>query len=118
MARQSVTSVARSTTHSAHASLGHVCHKTHFPYCPRPKKENRNAEAEEDKESLKLRITKGFAERLEELFMLTSVVTAAATTVPSNICRAVITVMMPNGKQGKAIVSPDSASSVTIATEE
>ena len=96
----------------------HVCHKTYLPYYPRTKKENRKAETEEDNDSLKLMITQGLAERLNELLMLTSVVTATTTKVRSNICRAVITVVMPNGKKGEAVVSPDSVSSVTIAKQE
>ena len=50
--------------------------------------------------------------------MMTAVAYNATIAVPSDICRAIIMVVLPNGTKREAAVSPDSVSSVTIAKEE
>jgi len=110
-----------------------TCGKTHFPFCPRPppgapklchvcKKphaknkpwckrksndESHQTEVDAGDDGLRLKISQAIAERINELFMM--------TTVLSDICRATITFVMPNGKDEEIAVSPDSVSSVTIA---
>jgi hypothetical protein len=92
----------------------HVCKKVHFPYCKRPKAENRSMDAIPDKESLKVHITEAIAQRINELFMMVATVAG----LPSNICRAVVTVVTNRGKTADIVVSPDSVSSVSVAKAE
>ena len=90
----------------------HVCKKKHFLDFSRRKKESGLMDAQ-DEESLKVRITNNIVERLQELFMMTSMI----TNIPSDICRAMLQIVSVSGTLVDITVSPDSASNVSNAEE-
>jgi len=90
----------------------HVCKKTHFPYCPRPKKETHSTD--QGKDTLELKITEILEKRINELFMMTAIVAGAM----SDICRATISIVAPDGKKTEVVASPDSVSSISISKKK